>query len=221
MKECKTMKNHQFDSIDDIFGIPKESNEHAVTIIPIRNLYQFSNHPFRVLDDKKMDELVESIKEKGVLEPAIVRPRVLGGYEIISGHRRKRACEIAGLDSMPVIIKDFTDDEAAIVMVDSNNQREQLLYSEKAWAYRIKYESLKHQGLKTKLETADEIGKDVGESGRQIKRYIRLTYLEKELLDFVDAKKIKFRTAEKLSFLSSEEQQVLLDLITGFSIYPS
>lgn len=214
-------KRVTFDSIEDLFGIPKESYEHAVSMIPLRDLYQYSNHPFRVIDDTKMDELVDSIKENGVLEPAIVRPRALGGYEIISGHRRKRACEKAGIPSMPVIIKELNDDEAAIIMVDSNNQREQLLYSEKAWAYRIKYESMKHQGLKTKMETADEIGKEIGESGRQIKRYIRLTYLIKELLDLVDAKKIRFIVAERLSYLTQEDQQMLLDMITGFFVYPT
>lgn len=144
----KNKNSIPFESIEDLFSIPKEAEDHAVTLVPLEDLFPYSNHPFRVIDDEKMEELVKSITENGVLEPAIVRPRPFGAYEIISGHRRKRACEIAGLDSMPVIIKELSNDEAAIIMVDSNNQREELLYSEKAWAYRIKYEALKHQGKK-------------------------------------------------------------------------
>ena len=138
-----TAKNIKFESIEDLFGTPREFDENTISIVPLKNLYPFSNHPYRVLDDEKMMELVDSIKENGVLEPAIVRLRALGGYEIISGHRRKRACELAGLDEMPVFIKNLSDDDAAIMMVDANNQREELLYSERAWAYRIKYEAMK------------------------------------------------------------------------------
>ena len=130
--------------------------------------YPFSNHPYRVLDDEKMMELVDSIKENGVLEPAIVRLRALGGYEIISGHRRKRACELAGLDEMPVFIKNLSDDDAAIMMVDANNQREELLCSERAWAYRIKYEAMKHQGKSSWGSSSEQLGKENGKSGRQI-----------------------------------------------------
>ena len=159
-------------------------------MVPLEKLFPYAQHPFRVLDDAKMDELVESIRINGVLEPALVRPRALGGYEIVSGHRRKRACEKAGLEEMPVIIRELTDDESAILMVDSNNQREELLYSEKAWAYRIKYEALKHQGKKLSESSAEQLGKENNKSGRQIKRYIRLTYLQEDLLDLVDQKKI-------------------------------
>lgn len=139
-----TAKEIKFESIEDLFATPREFDENTISMVPLRNLYSFANHPYRVMDDDKMMELVESIKENGVLEPAIVRLRALGGYAIISGHRRKRACELAGMDEMPVFIKNLSDDDAAIMMVDANNQREELLYSEKAWAYRIKYEALKH-----------------------------------------------------------------------------
>lgn len=216
-----TAKNIKFESIDSLFGIPKESNDHAVILVPLENLYPYFKHPFRVTDDAKMDELAESIKENGVLEPVLVRPRSLGGYEIVSGHRRKRACERAGLDSMPVIVRKLTDDEADILMVDSNNQREELLYSEKAWAYRIKYEALKHQGKGSWENSSEQLGKENNKSGRQIKRYIRLTYLQEELLDLVDQKKITFKAAEKLSFLTETEQSVLLEAILEFKAYPN
>ena len=210
-----------FDSIDDLFSIPKEAEGHTVIVVPLKDLFPYSNHPFRVIDDEKMDELVDSITENGVLEPAIVRSRPFGGYEIISGHRRKRACEKAGLDSMPVIVKELSDDEAAIVMVDSNNQREELLYSEKAWAYRIKYEALKHQGKKSDISSLSLITTESGKKDRQIRIYIRLTYLQEELLDMVDSKKIIIKAAEKISFLNKREQNFLLEAILDHNIYPS
>ena len=216
-----TAKEIKFESIDSLFGIPDESKQHVTTMIPLESLYPYAQHPFRVLDDAKMDELVESIRENGVLEPALVRPRTLGGYEIISGHRRKRACEKAGLEEMPVIIRELTDDESAILMVDSNNQREELLYSEKAWAYRIKYDALKHQGKNFSESSAEQLGKENNKSGRQIKRYIRLTYLQEDLLDLVDQKKIAFRAAEKLSFLTETEQNILLEAILEHKVYPN
>ena len=214
-----TAKEIKFESFDSLFGIPKESEQHITTMVPLEELFPYAQHPFRVLDDAKMDELVESIRINGVLEPALVRPRALGGYEIVSGHRRKRACEKAGLEEMPVIIRELTDDESAILMVDSNNQREELLYSEKAWAYRIKYEALKHQGKKLSESSAEQLGKENNKSGRQIKRYIRLTYLQEDLLDLVDQKKIVFRAAEKLSFLTETEQNILLEVILEHKIY--
>ena len=210
-----------FDSIDDLFSIPKEAEGHTVIVVPLKELFSYSNHPFRVIDDEKMDELVNSITENGVLEPAIVRSRPFGGYEIISGHRRKRACEKAGLDSMPVIVKELSDDEAAIVMVDSNNQREELLYSEKAWAFRIKYEALKHQGKKSDISSLSLITTESGKKDRQIRIYIRLTYLQEELLDMVDSKKITIKAAEKISFLNKREQNFLLEAILDHNIYPS
>ena len=175
-----TAKEIKFESIDNLFGIQNESKQHVTTMIPLESLYPYAQHPFRVLDDAKMDELVESIRTNGILEPALVRPRTLGGYEIVSGHRRKRACEKAGLEEIRVIIRELTDDESAILMVDSNNQREELLYSEKAWAYRIKYEALKHQGKKFSENSAEQLGKENNKSGRQIKRYIRLTYYQED-----------------------------------------
>ena len=208
-----TAKEIKFESFDSLFAIPQESEQNIITMVPLEKLFPYAQHPFRVLDDAKMDELVESIRINGVLEPALVRPRALGGYEIVSGHRRKRACEKAGLEEMPVIIRELTDDESAILMVDSNNQREELLYSEKAWAYRIKYDALKHQGKKFSESSAEQLGKENNKSGRQIKRYIRLTYLQEDLLDLVDQKKIAFRAAEKLSFLTETEQNILLEAI--------
>jgi ParB family chromosome partitioning protein len=190
-------------------------------MVPIVELYPFENHPYRVVDDTKMDELVESIKDNGVLEPAIVRKRSAGGYEIISGHRRKRACELVGVQTMPVFIKELSDDEAAVMMVDANNQREELLFSEKAWAYRIKHEALKHQGKKKDFDSSEQIGMTVGESGRHIKRYIRLTYLIKGILDLVDDEKIKFLAGERLSYLDKEEQEILLQYINANGVYPS
>ena len=216
-----TAKNIKFESIADLFGTPREFDENTISMVPLKNLYTFENHPYRVLDDEKMMELVESIKENGVLEPAIVRLRALGGYEIISGHRRKRACELAGMDEMPVFVKNLSDDDAAIMMVDANNQREELLYSEKAWAYRIKYEAMKHQGKTSLGSSSEQLGKQNGKSGRQIHRYIRLTYLQEELLDLVDRKKITFKAADKLSFLNEKEQGMLVDAILEYKVFPN
>ena len=216
-----TAKNIKFESLDDLFAIPKIDDEQLISMISIEELYPFENHPYRVVDDLKMDELVESIKDNGVLEPAIVRKRSAGGYEIISGHRRKRACELVGIQTMPVFIKELSDDEAAVMMVDANNQREELLFSEKAWAYRIKHEALKHQGKKKDINSSEQIGMSVGESGRHIKRYIRLTYLIKGILDLVDEGKIKFLAGERLSYLDKEEQEILLQYINANGVYPS
>ena len=216
-----TANNIKFESLDDLFGIPKTNDDQLISMVPIVELYPFENHPYRVVDDTKMDELVESIKDNGVLEPAIVRKRSAGGYEIISGHRRKRACELVGVQTMPVFIKELSDDEAAVMMVDANNQREELLFSEKAWAYRIKHEALKHQGKKKDFDSSEQIGMTVGESGRHIKRYIRLTYLIKGILDLVDDEKIKFLAGERLSYLDKEEQEILLQYINANGVYPS
>ena len=195
--------------------------DEKVVEIELERLRGFENHPFKVRADSQMIELQESIRKYGILNPLIVRPKKDGCYEIISGHRRKRACEKAGLEEMPVIIRELTDDESAILMVDSNNQREELLYSEKAWAYRIKYDALKHQGKKFSESSAEQLGKENNKSGRQIKRYIRLTYLQEDLLDLVDQKKIAFRAAEKLSFLTETEQNILLEAILEHKVYPN
>ena len=207
----------------DIVG----GEDDSVNEIELTKLYTFKNHPFKVKDDERMQEMVESIKKSGVLVPGVVRKREEGGYEIISGHRRKRACELAGLKTMPMLIKKYTDDEAVIAMIDSNLQREEILPSEKAFAYKMKLEALSHQGkttscqVGTKLRSDDMAGKELGESARQIHRYIRLTELVSPLLDMVDEKKIKFIPAVELSYLTDSQQRILLEIITDESVVPS
>ena len=201
-----------------------------ITNIPVEKLKPFPNHPFQVRDDDSMRETVESIKTYGVLQPAIVRPTKDGGYEILSGHRRKRASELAGRKTIPVIIRELDDDAAIIFMVDSNLQRENILPSERAAAYKMKLEALKRQGARTdltsrqvvgKLEAADTIGNDSGESGRQIQRYIRLTELQPELQQMVDEKKMAFTPAVEISYLKPDEQRMLLDTISSEQATPS
>lgn len=207
----------------DIVG----GEDDSVNEIELTKLYTFKNHPFKVKDDERMQEMVESIKKSGVLVPGVVRKREEGGYEIISGHRRKRACELAGLKTMPMLIKKYTDDEAVIAMIDSNLQREEILPSEKAFAYKMKLEALSHQGkttscqVGTKLRSDDMAGKELGESARQIHRYIRLTELVSPLLDMVDEKKIKFIPAVELSYLTDSQQRILLEIINDESVVPS
>ena len=210
--------------LDALFGTNEESIN-GISEIAIGSLHPFPNHPFQVRDDKKMEELSESIIQYGVLVPGIVRLRESGGYELVAGHRRKRACELAGLEKMPVIIKDLTDDESTVIMVDSNIQRENLLYSEKAFAYRMKYEALKRQGRRTDLTlvqvepklkkrwAAEMVGTEVGETMSTIKRYIRLTYLSNYLLEFLDKNELPFTVAVDLSYLKSNEQSLLLAFI--------
>ena len=210
--------------LDALFGTNEETTN-GISEIAIGSLHPFTNHPFQVRDDKKMEELAESITQYGVLVPGIVRLRESGGYELVAGHRRKRACELAGLEKMPVIIKDLTDDESTVIMVDSNIQRENLLYSEKAFAYRMKYEALKRQGRRTDLTlvqvepklkkrwAAEMVGTEVGETMSTIKRYIRLTYLSNYLLEFVDKNELPFTVAVDLSYLKSNEQSLLLAFI--------
>lgn len=205
---------------DDLFGINDESEERVIEV-PISMLHSFKNHPFHVGDDSQKEEMVESIKEYGVLVPGLARLRDNGEYELISGHRRKHACEIAGKETMPVIIKNMTDDEATIAMVDSNIQRENLLYSEKAFALKLKFEAMKHQGSKGAMNTTDVIGESIGESGRQVQRYIRLTYLNPEILKMVDNKKISFIPAVNLSYLKLEQQEWVLNAINKVKKYPS
>lgn len=181
--------------------------------VPLTDLHDFQNHPFRVLDDEKMEETVQSIKEHGVLVPGIARPLADGGYELISGHRRKRACELAGLTTMPVLIRKYNDDESVCIMVDSNIQREDILPSEKARAYRMKYEAMKHQGIrdgsKEGVKTVDDLGKASGESGRTVQRYIALSDLTDGLLELVDAKRIPVRAGVSISSLTLKEQEML------------
>ena len=216
----------KINSFADLVG----GDDNEVSEIDLTELHSFKDHPFKVIDDGKMMELVESIKKFGVLVPGIVRAIAEGGYELIAGHRRKRACEIAGLTSMPVVIKKYTDDEAVIAMIDSNIQREELLPSEKAFAYKMKLEAMAHQGKQEggtyrqvdgRIESADIVGKDIGDSGRQVQRYIRLTELITEILDMVDAKKIKFIPAVELSYLTDKQQEILLKVMNEETVYPS
>lgn len=192
--------------------------------IPIDKLFDFPNHPFKVNDDKEMDNMVETVKQGGVIMPLIVRPREDGNYEIISGHRRKRASQLANLKEVPCIIRNLTNDEATIIMVDSNMQREKILTSEKAFAYKMKLEAEKHQGKRTDLTSAqvgqklenktarEKVAEDVGESREQIRRYIRLTELIPQLLDLVDKERIAFNPAVDLSYLTEDEQYVILNI---------
>ena len=178
-------------SFDDLFGTQEAgTGTEQVQEIPLCELHEFRGHPFKVLDDEKMQETVESIKNYGVLMPGIARPRAEGGYEIIAGHRRRHGCELAGLSTMPIFVRDYTDDEATIIMVDTNIQREDILPSEKARAYSMKYEAMKHQGKKGTGNSLDEVGEAAGESGKTVQRYIWLARLSDELLEMVDKKKI-------------------------------
>ena len=226
-------KNIVLKSVDDIFQTeenPADAQRERVQEIPLDQLKPFRNHPFKVRDDQRMLDTVDSIREYGVLVPAIARPDPEGGYELISGHRRKRGCEMAGLQTMPVIIRDLDDDAAVLVMVDSNIQREELLPSERAFAYKMKLEALKHQGARSdltsrqvvgKLEMADVVGQNAGESGRQVQRYIRLTELISELLDMVDERKLAFNPAVEVSYLKRDEQRMLLEAMDAEQTTPS
>ena len=230
----KERSNISLKPLDDIFSTEEsraDAQREKVTMVPLDALHSFRNHPFKVVDDEKMMDTAQSIREHGVLVPAIVRPLESGGYELVSGHRRKRGCELAGLDEMPVIIRDMDDDTATLYMVDSNIQRETILPSERAFAYKMKMDALNHQGARNdkltsrqvvgKLETADIIGKDTGESGRQVQRFIRLTELIPELLSMVDERRIAFNPAVELSYLSREEQTLLLDAMDAEQVTPS
>ena len=229
--------NVTLSSYDEIFTTEEgrtESQQEHVQMIPLSELHPFEGHPFRVVDDDEMQKTVESVKQYGVLTPAIARPDPDGGYEIISGHRRLRASELAGLDKLPVIVREMADDTAIIFMVDSNLQREHILPSERAFAYKMKMDALKHQGERKdlqkgstsrqvvgKLEAADIIGQDTGESGRQVQRFIRLTELIPEIRDMVDEKKIAFNPAVELSYLKPEEQREFLDAMDYAQAAPS
>ena len=209
----------------------KQSTSNQITEMKLTELHPFKNHPFKVLNDELMQQTIDSISQVGVLSPAVVRPSPNGdGYEVISGHRRLHACEAAGLETMPVIVKDLTDDEAVIFMVDSNLQRENILPSERALAYKMKMEALKHQGKRDDLTFRQNVGKswtveklsqDTGEHPRQIERYIRLASLEPALLEKVDSKEISFTPAVELASLSQEEQQGFLDAMEYSQNAPS
>ncbi len=223
-------------SVDNLFTTQEERQEdqrEKVVHLPLDELYPFKEHPFKVKDDEKMLETVESVKQWGILTSIIVREREGGGYEIISGHRRKRACELAGLNTIPAIIKQLTDEEAVIFMVDSNLQREIVLPSEKAFAYQMRLDAMKRQGQRTDLtsaqvgrklngkESRELLAEKVGESKNQIARYIRLTNLIPEILDMVDEKKMAFNPAVELSYLNNELQAVVLDVMDSEQVTPS
>jgi len=228
----KENRKMELTSYDEIFSTEESRQDAArekVMEIPLSELYAFRDHPFKVQDDERMLDTAQSIREYGVLVPAIARPRKDGGYELISGHRRKRGCELAGLETMPVIVRDMDDDAATIVMVDSNIQRESLLPSERAFAYRMKLEAMKRQGARSDLTSmqvaqklsAQKVGDDAGISKDQVRRYIRLTKLIPQLLDLVDEKKIAFNPAVELSYLKPQEQTELLDEMESEQATPS
>ena len=231
-------KNIRLSSLDDLFSTEETRQEaqadarrEKVRMISLDELHPFAHHPFKVKDDEAMQDTVESVKAYGVLVPAIARPREEGGYELVAGHRRHRASLLAGLAEMPVIVRELDDDEATIIMVDSNLQRETLLPSERAFAYRMKLEAMKHQGERrdltssqvgTKLNRADKLlAEQVGSSRNQIQRFIRLTYLIPPLLDMVDEHKVAFNPAVELSYLTSEEQAALLGAMDSEQSTPS
>lgn len=227
-------KNIRLTSVDDLFSTEEsraDEQREKVQEILLSELHPFPNHPFKVVDDERMLDTADSIREHGVLVPAIARHRPDGGYELIAGHRRKRGCELAGLDTMPVIVRNLDDDASTIIMVDSNIQRESLLPSERAFAYKMKLEALNHQGkragltssqLGTKLMRTDEIlAEQSGTSRNQVQSYIRLTELVPDLLDMVDAKKIAFNPAVELSYLKPEEQTALIEAMDSEQATPS
>ena len=220
----KRGENISLKSFDDIFSTEESrqtGQQEHVQQIPLSELHEFEGHPFRVVDDEEMQKVVESVKKYGVLTPAIARPDPNGGYEIISGHRRLRASELAGLETLPVIVRNMDDDEAIIFMVDSNLQREKILPSERAWAYRMKLDAVKHQGSRSDLTSgqvgqksktsAELVAAQAGESYKQLQRYIRLTELIPELLEMVDNKQLAFNPAVELSFIKPNEQREFLE----------
>ncbi len=218
--KSKSAEKIKLTTYDELFGVEENNVEGKYTKVPLSQLHPFKNHPFKVLDDEKMQETVESVIQHGVIQPGIVRP-CADGYEVVAGHRRWRACELAGETEMPVIIRELDDDAATVLMVDTNIQRENLLPSEKARAYRLKYEALKHQGSKGDKHTADAVGEKAGDSGRTVQRYIRLASLVDGLLELVDTGKIAMVAGERLSFLKPEEQEMVLEAAENIGIYPS
>lgn len=214
MSKKSVTENIKLSSFDDLFG--GEDTKEGIIEIPTKKLYAFRNHPFKVLDDEKMEDLTESIKENGVLSPILVRSRKQSGYEIISGHRRAHAAVNAGLTSLPAILKELTDDEATVLMVDANIQREEILPSEKAKAFKMKYDAMKNQGVAG--NSLKQIGEENGENYKTVQRYIWLARLSDDLLEMVDCKKIGFVQGVSLSALSENEQQLLYELLVDSSI---
>ena len=216
-------------SLDELFSSQEERDDaklERVKNIPLTELHPFKAHPFKIQNDEEMKRLIESIKKFGTLTPALARPLPEGGYELISGHRRLAACQVLGIETMPVIIREMSDDEAVIAMVDANLQREHILPSEKAFAYKMKLDAIKHQGVASaqlgqKLLSVEKVAEDAGESRNQVKRFIRLTYLIPELLSMVDENKIAFNPAVEISYLEQSEQRVLLNAMEFNDCTPS
>jgi ParB family chromosome partitioning protein len=216
-------------TLDDLFTTQAERDDaklERVKNIPLAELHPFKNHPFKILNNEEMERMIESIRKVGTITPALARPLPDGGYELISGHRRLAACQVLGIETMPVIVREMSDDEAVIAMVDANLQRETILPSEKAFAYKMKLEAIKHQGVTSrqvgeKLLSVTQVSKDSDDSERQIQRYIRLTYLIPELLSMVDDNKIAFNPAVEISYLDRDEQLTLLDAINMNDCTPS
>ena len=229
----KSSVNASLSSYDDIFSTEEsrqEEQREQVQQIPIGKLFPFKNHPFKVLDDDSMSDTVESVKQYGVLSPLIARPRPKGGYEIISGHRRQHAAELAGLETLPVIVRQMDDDAAIILMVDSNLQREHILPSERAFAYKMKLDAMKNQGTRSdltstqvvsKLRSNEKLGAENNQSRETVRRFIRLTNLIPELLDMVDNKTVSFNPAVELSYLSPEQQQEVIRAMDDTQNFPS
>ena len=231
-------RNVKLASVDDLFTteenrqeIQAEAKREKVQMLPLAELHPFRNHPFKVKDDEAMANTIDSVRQYGILVPAIARPLESGGYELVSGHRRRHASELAGLTEMPVIVRDLDDDAATIIMVDSNLQRETLLPSERAFAYKMKLEAIKHQGLRSDLTSgqlgqkfrcsAELVANQAGDSYKQVQRFIRLTALIPDLLNLVDEKKVAFNPAVELSYLKTEEQVLLLDAMESEQTTPS
>lgn len=216
-------------TLDDLFTTQAERDDaklERVKNIPLDELHPFKNHPFKILNNEEMERMIESIRKVGTITPALARPLPDGGYELISGHRRLAACQVLGIETMPVIVREMSDDEAVIAMVDANLQREKILPSEKAFAYKMKLEAIKHQGVTSrqvgeKLLSVTQVSKDSDDSERQIQRYIRLTYLIPELLSMVDDNRIAFNPAVEISYLDRDEQLTLLDAINMNDCTPS
>ena len=216
-------------TLDDLFTTQAERDDaklERVKNIPLDELHPFKNHPFKILNNEEMERMIDSIRKVGTITPSLARPLPDGGYELISGHRRLAACQVLGIETMPVIVREMSDDEAVIAMVDANLQRETILPSEKAFAYKMKLEAIKHQGVTSrqlgeKLLSVTQVSKDSDDSERQIQRYIRLTYLIPELLSMVDDNKIAFNPAVEISYLDREEQLTLLDAINMNDCTPS
>ena len=230
----KSNVNVSLNSYDDIFSTEEsrqEEQREQVQQIPIRELFPFKDHPFKVLDDEAMQRTVESVAQYGVLAPLIARPRAEGGYEIISGHRRQHAAELAGLETLPVIVREMSDDAAVILMVDSNLQRENILPSERAFAYKMKLEAIKKQGARSDLTSGQvvqksklsikQVAEGTGEGYKTVQRFIRLTNLVPELLDMVDEKKIAFNPAVELSYLDEAQQRDFLEAMNDTQNFPS